>query len=197
MNTQAQVPATTLCAALCAVLIGICSQACALPPQSRVQSGTIEAIESDARILRDPCCFGTIATIDHNARILWIQRPGKAIPLTLVWNRRTIFVEGARFVDATRLKKGTAVTVWYRTPFFGKRFATKIVIERSAARPKQQRPHRSTATRAMNTPKTKRALVAQGCGFDPVNGVQICVGSHRWTGVERAGTMSAAISSKC
>ena len=147
MNTEAQIPTSTLCAALCAALIATCPQASARPPQPRVESGTIETVDRDARILRDPCCSGTIETIDQNARILRVQRDGEAVPLTLGWNSRTIFVEGARFVTAAELAKGTPVTVWYRTPFFGKRFATKIVIERSAVRPKQHRPHRSATPR--------------------------------------------------
>ena len=147
MNTKAQIPAITLCAALCAALIATCSQASARPPQPRVQSGTIETIERDARILRDPCCSGTIETVDQNARILRVQRQGEAVPLTLVWNSRTSFVEGTRLVTAAELTNGARVTVWYRTPFFGKPFATKIVIERSAVRPKQQRPHRSATPR--------------------------------------------------
>ena len=140
MNTKAKIPANIICAALCAALIATCSQASARPPQARVESGTIQTVEQDGRILQDPCCSGTIATIDQNARILRVQRYGEAIPLTLVWNSRTIFVEGARVVTAAALTRGTPVKVWYRTPFFGKRFATKIVIERSAVRPKPHRP---------------------------------------------------------
>ena len=96
--------------------MAICPQTFARPPQPRVQRGVIEMIDRDARILR-------------------IQRDGEAVPLTIVWNKLTRFVEGSRFVSAAELKKGTPVTIWYRTPFFGERFATKIVIERSAGDP--------------------------------------------------------------
>jgi hypothetical protein len=140
MNTKAQIPATTLCAALCAVLIATCSQASARPPRAQAEGGTIETIEQNGRTLRVQCCIGTIETIDRDARILRIQRQGEAVPLTLVWNNQTRFVEGTRSVTAAELTKGTPVTVWYHTPFFGKRFATKIVIERNAVRPKQHRP---------------------------------------------------------
>jgi len=76
--------------------------------------------------------------IDQDARILRIRRDGEATLLTLVWNSRTKCVEGTRIVTAAELTKGTQVTLWYRTPFFGERFATKIVIERrsvSSVRP--------------------------------------------------------------
>ena len=140
MNTKAKMPPSILCAALCAALIATSSQASARPPRARAESGTIETIEQNGRTLRVQCCIGTIETIDPDARVIRIQRQGEATPLTLVWNTQTRFVEGTRFVTAAELKKGAPVTVWYHTPFLGKRFATKIVIERGALRPKQHRP---------------------------------------------------------
>ncbi len=137
----------TLCAAWCTALIAICSHASARSPQPRVASGTIETTEQDGRNLRDKGCCGTIETIDQDARILRVRRDGEAVPLTLVWNSQTRFIEGTDFVTAAALTKGARVTVSYHTPFFGKRFATKIVIERSAVRPKQPRPHRSAPPR--------------------------------------------------
>jgi hypothetical protein len=120
MFTKSQISATTLCAALCAALIAAPSQGSARRPQARVESATIQ-------------------TVDQNACVLRVQRYGNAIPLTLAWNSRTIFVEGARVVTSATLTKGTPVKVWYRTPLFGKRFATKIVIERGLAHPIQRR----------------------------------------------------------
>ena len=142
MNIKPKIPASTLCGALCAALIATCSQAFARTPQPRVQSGTIEALGQDTQTRRDKCCCGTIVSIDQDARILRLNRDGEAEALTLVWNSQTRFIEGMRLVNATELTKGARVTVWYHTPFFGKRFATKIVIERRAVRPKQQRAHR-------------------------------------------------------
>lgn len=139
MNTH---QAGLLRAAFCATLIATCSEAFARSPQPRVEGGTVEALGQDAQTSRDKCCGGTIETIDQDARILRLKRDGEAEPLTLVWNRHTSFIEGTGFVTAAALTKGARVTVWYHTPFFGKRFATKIVIERSAVRPKQQRAHR-------------------------------------------------------
>ena len=137
MNTKAQI---TFCAAFFAALIATSSETSARLPRARVESGTVETIEQNGRTLQVQCCVGTIERIDADARILRIKLGGEAPPLTLVWNSRTRFVKGSRFVTATELTKGASVTVWYHTPLFGKRFATKIVIERSAVRPKQHRP---------------------------------------------------------
>ena len=142
MKTKTKTSTNTLCAALCAALIATCSQASARTPQPRSESGTIGTIGQDANTHRDKNCCGTIETIDPDARILRIHRDGEAVPLTLVWNSQTRFIEGTRFVTAAELTRGARVTVWYHTPFFGKRFATKIVIERGAVRPKQQRARR-------------------------------------------------------
>lgn len=105
-----------LCMILCVALVAICTQASARTPRSRVQHGVIEMINHDASTLR-------------------IQRDGEAVPLTLVWNSRTRFVGDSRFVSAAELRQGAPVTVWYLTPLFGKRFATKIVIEPGLGRP--------------------------------------------------------------
>ncbi|MEQ1862168.1 MAG: hypothetical protein ABMA13_19805 [Chthoniobacteraceae bacterium] len=134
MNTKAQL---SLRAALCAALFATCSEASARPPRAQVESGTIETIQQNGRTLRVQCCIGTIETIDRDARILRIKPRGEAAPLTLVWNSRTHFVKGTRIVTAAELTKGASVTVWYHTPLFGKRFATKIVIERGPVRPKR------------------------------------------------------------
>ena len=114
------VSAGTLRAALCAALIATCPEASARSPQPRVESGTVETIGQDSRTRRDQRCCGTIGTIDQNARMLRIQREGEAVPLTLVWNSQTRFIEGTRSVTAAEVTKGTAVTVSYHTPFFGK-----------------------------------------------------------------------------
>ena len=141
------VSAGTLSAALCAALIATCSQVSARSPQPRVESGTIERAGQDGRNLRDKGCCGAIEMIDQDARVLRVHRDGETVPLTLVWNRQTRFIEGTGFVTAAALTKGARVTISYHTPFFGKPFATKIVIERGTVRPKQSRPHHSATPR--------------------------------------------------
>lgn len=74
--------------------------------------------------------FGTVAAADANARVIRLQLRCTAIPLTLVWNQRTRIFHGADAVSTAHLTLGTPVKVWYRTPIFGERFATKITIEK-------------------------------------------------------------------
>ena len=107
--------ARPLRATLCSAFIATCAQVSARSPQPRVESGTIEAVRQDAR---DQSCCGTIGTIDQDARILRVQRDGEAVPLTLVWNSQTRFIEGTGFVAAAALTKGARVTVSYHTPYW-------------------------------------------------------------------------------
>jgi hypothetical protein len=116
MNSMIQSTMRRSCAVLCIAMVATCSQASARTPRSRVQHGVIEMIDRVARTLR-------------------IQSDGQANPLTLVWNSRTRFIESGRFVSAAELRQGTPVAVWYLTPLFGERFATKIVNERGLVRP--------------------------------------------------------------
>lgn len=76
--------------------------------------------------------FGTIQSIDIGTRRLTVNPAGEAKPLTLIWNSQTRFLQDWGFTNVERLKQGTQVTVYYRSPFFGERFATKIVWTTSA-----------------------------------------------------------------
>jgi hypothetical protein len=101
------------------------SDAKARPPQSRNEQGLIESV-------------------DPTARVLQLRRPHRSEPLRLVWNARTRFVAGQHFTNADQLRSGRAAQVWYRTPLFGERFATKIVLRDS-------------------TPATRPANCGRGC----------------------------------
>jgi hypothetical protein len=93
------------------------SDAKARPPRSRSESGVVESV-------------------DPATRVVHLRRSHRSGSLRLVWNSRTRFVAGEHFTSADRLRSGGGVQVWYRTPFFGERFATKIVLldSRAAAR---------------------------------------------------------------
>jgi hypothetical protein len=105
---------------LCSALVVSCPQVSARPPRPRVLSGEIE-------------------TIDQNARILRIRGGSEATPLTFVWNNRTRFLERDRVSASAELTKGASVTIWYGTPFFGERYATKIILWGGAVRPAKRR----------------------------------------------------------
>jgi hypothetical protein len=92
--------------------------------------------------------FGTIQSIDIGTRRLTVNPAREAKPLTLIWNSQTRFLQDWRFTTVEQLKQGTRVTVYYHSPFFGDRFATKIVWVTSAplARAEEQ-PHRAIVRR--------------------------------------------------
>jgi hypothetical protein len=70
--------------------------------------------------------FGTIQSIDFQTRRLTVNPARDVKPLTLVWNSSTQFLQDSHFTTIERLKPGMQITVYYHSPFFGDRFATKI-----------------------------------------------------------------------
>ena len=86
------------------------SDAWARPPRPRIASGVIEAVEPSAGVLR-------------------LRLPNRCEPLVVTWDAHTRFFEEHRSVTASRVQAGMQVTLSYRTPFFGERYATKIVLK--------------------------------------------------------------------
>ena len=111
MNTFFQQSIRRLCAVLCFIMVATSTQVSARPHPALVQQGIVQMINRKALVLR-------------------IQPTGQPEPLRMVWNSRTSFMEGMRIVTAAELREGSLVTVSYHNPLFGKRFASKIVIER-------------------------------------------------------------------
>jgi hypothetical protein len=71
--------------------------------------------------------FGTIQSIDFQTRRLVIALARDAKPLTLVWDSWTRFIQDSHFTTVEHLKRGMQITVYYHSPIFGDRFATKIL----------------------------------------------------------------------
>lgn len=94
---------------LAPLLTIIAGDASARPPQPRTESGVVESV-------------------DHTTRALRLRRVNGCERLTVVWDRRTRFVAEDRLSTASRLQPGGRARVSYRTPFFGERYATKIVL---------------------------------------------------------------------
>ena len=84
-------------------------------------------LESQARPprARERQCF--IQTIERDSRTMTLQCGEDAKALELVWTKQTKFLQDWKFADAASLKTGQAVIVYYRSPFFGKKFAAKDV----------------------------------------------------------------------
>lgn len=94
--------------ALVAAALLITSDAFARPPRSRPLAATIESVSLETRTL-------TIT-----------PAKGKG-PSALALTKQTKFIHNWEFAPASELKTGAHATVYYRRPFFGKPFVTKIV----------------------------------------------------------------------
>ncbi len=70
---------------------------------------------------------GVIQAIDVQSHTLTVQSPKRDQPLTVVWKRDTQFIHDWKFTDSAALKEGLRACVYYRSPFFGKPFVTKVV----------------------------------------------------------------------
>ena len=68
-----------------------------------------------------------VQTIDHENRTLSLAYTRGRGPKLLILCSDTRLLHNGRFVPATELKEGARVTLYYRSPFFGKPFATKVV----------------------------------------------------------------------
>jgi len=84
-------------------------------------------LESQARPprARERQCF--IQTIERDSRTMTLQCGKDAKALELVWTKQTTFLQDGKCADAASLRTNQTVIVHYRSPFFGKKFATKVV----------------------------------------------------------------------
>jgi hypothetical protein len=101
-------PSSILLAALIATF-AVGSNAWARPPQSRVESGVI-------------------GSADYTTHVLRLRRAERCEPLTVIWNPRTRFLAEDRLNTESGLQAGKRAVVYYRTPLFGERYATKIEL---------------------------------------------------------------------
>ena len=72
---------------------------------------------------------GVIQSIDYQKRMLTLTYAQEKGPQKLIWNSVTQFLRDLKSVPATELKQGAHLTVYYHSPFFGKPFATKVVLD--------------------------------------------------------------------
>jgi len=84
-------------------------------------------LESQARPPRARERQCVIQTIERDSRTMTLQCGKDAKALELVWTKQTKFLQNGTFADVAPLKTNQAVVVYYRSPFFGKKFATKVV----------------------------------------------------------------------
>ena len=68
----------------------------------------------------------TVESVSLENRTLTIAPKGKG-PSVVALTRQTKFIHNWKFAPSSELRSGAHATVYYRTPFFGKPFATRIV----------------------------------------------------------------------
>ena len=70
---------------------------------------------------------GVVENIDRETHTLRILPEKKGQPLNVVWKRDTRFIHNRKFTNSVFLKEGLRACVYYRSPFFGEPFVTKVV----------------------------------------------------------------------
>lgn len=85
------------------------------------------ATDAFAHTTRSRPVEATIETINLENRMLTIAPAKGKGPSGLALTKRTKFIHNWKFAPATELKPGKRAVVYYRSPFFGKPFVTKIV----------------------------------------------------------------------
>ncbi len=87
----------------------------------------LSGLDSWARPPRAREVCGVVQKIDRETHALTVLSEKKGEPLNVVWKPDTKFVHNWKFTDLVSLNVERRVCVYYRTPFFGKPFVTKIV----------------------------------------------------------------------
>ena len=72
-----------------------------------------------------------VQTLEPNSRAMTLRCGKDAEALELAWTKQTRFVKDWQFADSAQVRPGQRVTVYYHSPFFGKKFATKVVWQSS------------------------------------------------------------------
>lgn len=87
----------------------------------------VTAMPAAAHTVRSRPAPGAIETLDIVAGTVKLAPTRANAPTELALTRQTKFIHDWRFAPASELKPGTHVVVYYRTPFFGRPFVTKVV----------------------------------------------------------------------
>ncbi|ODU23824.1 MAG: hypothetical protein ABS95_03040 [Verrucomicrobia bacterium SCN 57-15] len=92
-----------------------------------VAAALIGTTDAFAHTTRSRPVEATVEAVSLENRMLTIAPARGKAPSILALTRQTKFLHNWKFAPADELKPGTRATVYYRTPFFGKPFVTKIV----------------------------------------------------------------------
>jgi hypothetical protein len=82
---------------------------------------------AEARVPHARDAAGVVQTINQDKRTLTLDYPQGHGPREAVWNSDTTFLRNGKSATAAELKESAHATIYYKSPFFGKPFATKVV----------------------------------------------------------------------
>lgn len=99
---------------LAGVFLASGGNAAARPPRSREQCGVLRRIDRETQ---------TLSLLPSQGRK----------SLEVLWKKDTTFLRNWKSDSVASVKEGMRICVFYRSPFFGKPFATKVVWEQSTA----------------------------------------------------------------
>lgn len=94
-----------------------------------VQPATVlfAAMPAAAHTVRSRPSIGTVVSLDAAGHTVGFSPMSGKAPTELALTRQTKFIHDWHFVPASQSKFGTRAVVYYRTPFFGRPFVTKVV----------------------------------------------------------------------
>lgn len=87
----------------------------------------VTVLPAAAHTVRSRPASGTVETLNTETRIVKFSPTSGKAPTELALTRQTKFIHDWHFAPASELKAGTKAVIYYRTPFFGKPFVTKVV----------------------------------------------------------------------
>lgn len=87
----------------------------------------LSATPTTAHTARSRPMTGVIEYQNGKTRSVMFRPANGEAPTEYVLKNATKFIQDSHFVAATELRAGTKAVVYYRHPFFGKPFVTKIV----------------------------------------------------------------------
>lgn len=85
------------------------------------------ATAANAHTVRSRTACGVVERLDMAIGTVQFSPKGGKAPTELALTRRTKFVKNWQVAPEVELKDGKKAAIYYRTPFFGKPFLTKVV----------------------------------------------------------------------
>lgn len=87
----------------------------------------LTATTSWARPPRAQELCGALQVVNRQAQLLTLLPAGNELPVRLAWKPDASLVRNGLFDTPEALQAGARVCVYYRTPFFGRPFVTRVV----------------------------------------------------------------------